>query len=259
MAVLIWAEERYGLKDKVRDSGIMSLSFIARQLVRRRMLPFCMLCLLSVPSRESAVGKFDLLLANHIVEVSALDLPPAAHVRLRQNIYDVVVIALEDSTLSMLPAEGKGRDVQLNSGEVRVLRSFSVQELANPSGAKARFIVVALKSHGVEAGECGCSGEVERSICGCSERRLPPLWALSIGGATLAGSSLTPGEGFVGASYRDDSLLVSLTRVQLQDQQASGPDSVIKLEPGEVKWLNRGQHQFKNVGPNTARFVTIEF
>lgn len=237
----------------------MSLSYFARQLVRRRMLPFCMLCLLFVPTPEPAIGKFDLLLANHIVEVSALDLPPATHVRLRQNMYDVVVIALEDSTLTLSPAEGVSKNVQLNSGEVRVLRSFSVQELANHSGVKARFIVVALKSHGVEAGECGCSGEVERSICGCSERHLPRLWALSIGGATLAGSSLPPGEGFIGANYRDDSLLVSLTRVQLQDQQASGPDADLTLEPGEVKWLNRGQRQFKNVGPNTARFVTIEF
>ena len=237
----------------------MSTSFVATQRVCRQMLPLCLLCVLFVPNREPATGKFNLLLANHIVEVFALDLPPASHVRLRQNIYDVVVIALQDSTLTLLPAEGMSKDVQLNSGEVRVLRSFSVQELANNSGVKTRFIVVALKSHGVEAGECGCSGEVERSVCGCSTRHLPQLWALSIGGATLAGSSLPPGEGFVGASYRDDSLLVSLTRVQLQDQQTSGPDSVLTLDPGEVKWLSQGQRQFKNVGPNTARFITIEF
>ncbi|HJS99634.1 MAG TPA: hypothetical protein VJ756_11110 [Terriglobales bacterium] len=237
----------------------MNTSYRATPLLHRGMLPLCMLCLLFAPKREPAIGKFDLLLANHIVEVFALDLPPATHVRLRQNMYDLVVIALEDSTLTLLPAEGMSKDVQLNSGEVRVLRSFSVKELANNSGAKARFIVVALKSHGVEAGECGCSGEVERSICGCSERHLPQLWALSIGGSTLAGSSLPPGEGFVGASYRDDSLLISLTRVQLQDEQASGPDSVLMLGPGEVKWLSRGQRQFKNVGSNTARFITIEF
>jgi hypothetical protein len=248
-----------GEKDTARASGIMSASLVATELVRRRMLPLCLLCVLFVPTREPATGKFDLLLSNHIVEVFTLELPPATHVRLRQNMYDVVLIALEDSTLTVLPAEGVSKDVQLNSGEVRVLRSFSVQELANNSGAKARFIVVALKSHGVEAGECGCSGEVEKSICGCSERHLPPLWALSIGGATLAGSSLPPGEGFVGASYRDESLLVSLTRVQLQDEQASEPNSVLTLEPGGVKWLSRGQRQFKNVGPNTAHFITIEF
>ena len=237
----------------------MNASYIAAHLLRRRMLPLCMLCLLFVPNREPATGKFDLLLDNHIVEVFALDLPPASHVRLRQNMYDIVVIALEDSTLTLLAAEGASKNVQLNGGEVRVLRSFSVQELANNSGGKASFIVVALKSHGVEAGECGCSGEVERSVCGCSSRHLPQLWALSIGGATLAGSSLPPGEGFVGASYRDDSLLISLTRVQLQDERTSGPGSVLTLEPGEVRWLSRGQRQFKNVGPNIARFITIEF
>ncbi|HEV2116039.1 MAG TPA: hypothetical protein VGR48_08455 [Terriglobales bacterium] len=226
---------------------------------RLRPLHFCLVLLLFVPIREPALGKFDLLLANHIVEVFALDLPSASHVRLRQNVYDVVVIALQDSTLTLLPAEGASREEQLNSGEVRVLRSFSVQELANKSGVGSHFIVVALKSHGIEAGECGCSGEVERSICGCSARHLPQLWALSIGGATLAGSSLPPGEGFAGASYRDDSLLISLTRVQLQDEHASGPDSLLTLEPGEVKWLDHGQRQFKNIGPHTARFVTIEF
>ena len=224
----------------------------------RLALPFC-LALLLLPARQPALGKFDLLLANPIVEVSALDLPPATHVRLRQNMYDVVVIALETSTLTVVPANGPSQDMELNSGDVRVLRSFSVQELANHSGGKSRYIVVALKSHGVGPGECGCSGEVEKSICGCSSRHLPELWALSIGGATLAGSSLPPGEAFVGASYRDDSLLVSLTRVQLQDEHANGSDSLLALDPGEVRWLNRGERQFKNLGTNVARFITIEF
>lgn len=260
LAVLFYGDRRQPRGEATaRGIRVMAGTHIGGTKGRWRMLPVCMIFLLFVPVREPAQGKFDLLLANPIVEVFALDLPPASHVRLRQNMYDVVVIALEDSDLTLVPAQGTSKDAQLNSGEVRVLRSFSVQELANNDGVKSRFILVALKSHGIEAGECGCSGEVERSICGCSSRHLPQLWALSIGGATLAGSSLPPGEGFVGASYRDDSLLVSLTRVQLQDERDAGTGSVISLEPGEVKWLNRGQRQFKNVGPNTARFVTIEF
>ena len=223
-----------------------------------RLLPLCLAFLL-FPARQPALGKLDLLLANHIVEVFALDLPPASHVRLSQNMYDVVVIALEDSKLTVVPSAGAGEDAQLNSGEVRVLRRFSVRELANNSGVKAHYILVALKSHGIEAGECGCSGDVERRICGCSSEHLPQLWALSIGGSTLAGTALEPGQGFVGASYRDDSLLVSVTRAQLRDQHASGPGALLSLQPGQVKWLDRGQHQFKNVGPNTSRFITIEF
>lgn len=226
--------------------------------LRRQVLPLCLLLLL-LPTREPALGKFDLLLSNPMVEVFALDLPAATHVRLRQNIYDVVVIALEDSSLTVVPANGAAEEVALNGGDVRVLRSFSVQGLANNSGAKSRYIVVALKSHGVSPGECGCSGEVEKSICGCSSRHLPQLWALSIGGATLAGAALPTEQAFVGASYRNDSLLVSLTRVQLQDERANGADALLSLEPGEVKWLNRGERQFKNVGSNTARFITIEF
>lgn len=224
-----------------------------------QVLPLCLMVLLFVPIREPALGKFDLLLANNIVEVFALDLPAASHVRLRQNMYDVVVVALEDSTLTLQPAEGERKELQLNSGDVRVLRSFSVQGLANNSGAHARFILVALKSHGVEPGECGCSGEVERAVCGCSAQHLPRLWALSIGGSTLAGAGLEPGEKFAGASYRDDSLLVAVTRVQLQDEQAPATDAQLSLRPGEVKWLSHGRRQFKNTGVNTARFVTIEF
>jgi hypothetical protein len=221
-------------------------------------LPFC-LALLLLPTREPPLGKFDLLLANSIVEVFALDLPAGTHVSLRQNMYDVVVIALQDSTLTVVPAEGSSQALQLNSGDVRILRSFSVQQLTNSSGAKSRYILVALKSHGIAPGECGCSGDVERSVCGCSPNHLPQLWALSIGGSTLAGSSLPPDQAFVGASYREDSLLVSLTRVQLQDERADGPDSLLSLDPGTVKWLPRGERQFKNIGKNTARFITIEF
>jgi hypothetical protein len=228
-------------------------------LRRWRVFSCCFLLLLFVPVREAALGKFDLLLANRIVDVFALELPPASHVRLRQNMYDVVMIALEGSTLTLVPAEGETKDVQLNSGDVRVVRSFSVQGLANNTGSKSRFILVALKSHGVESGECGCSGEVERAVCGCSGKHLPRLWALSIGGSTLAGVALEAGEKFTGASYRDDSLLVAVTRVELQDQQAAGPESLLTLNPGEVKWLNQGRRQFKNTGSHTARFITIEF
>jgi hypothetical protein len=223
------------------------------------MLPLCLVLLLFVPLRQPARGEFSLLLANQIVQVFALDLPPASHVRLTQDMYDVVVIALQDSRLTVLPSAGESEDVLLNSGEIRVLRRFSVRELANSSPVKAHYILVALKSHGVEAGECGCSGDVEKRICGCSSQHLPQLWALSIGGSTLAGAALPPGHGFVGATYRNDSLLVSVTAAQLQDERASGPGSLLSLQPGQVKWLTRGQRQFKNVGPNTARFITIEF
>jgi len=237
----------------------MASSHIDVLTAPRKRLRLCLLVLLFVPLREPVLGKFDLLLANRIVEVFALELPPASHVRLRQNMYDVVVIALEDSALTIVPARGAGEDVQLNSGEVRVLRSFSVQELANNSGVKSRFILVALKSHGVESGECGCSGEVERSICGCSSRHLPQLWALSIGGSTLAGVSLAPNEKFAGANYRDDSLLVAVTNIQLQDELASGSEARLSLPPGAVKWLSQGRRQFKNTASHTARFITIEF
>lgn len=244
---------------RVSGSRTMASNPIGVIAPRRQMLSLCLVALLFAPMREPALGKLDLLLTNRIVEVFALDLPPASHVRLRQNIYDLVLIALEDSTLTVVPARGASQDVQLNTGEVRVLRSFSVQELANNNGVQSRFILVALKSHGVETGECGCSGEVERSICGCSSRHLPQLWALSIGGSTLAGVSLAPGDKFAGASYRDDSLLVAVSNLQLQDEQASGAESQLSLSPGAVKWLNQGRRQFKNTGLHTARFITIEF
>lgn len=223
------------------------------------MLPACMMLLLFAPMRQPSLGKFNLLLANRIVEVFALELPPASHVRLAQNMYDVVVIALEDSKLTVVPAQGEVEQALLSSGEVRVLRRFRARELANDTGVKARYILVALKSHGVEAGECGCSGDVEKRICGCSAEHLPQLWALSIGGCTLAGTALPPGQGFVGATYRDDSLLVAVTQAQLQDEHAGGTGALLTLAPGQVEWLGRGQRQFKNVGGHTARFITIEF
>ncbi len=107
------------------------------------MLPACMMLLLFAPMRQPSLGKFNLLLANRIVEVFALELPPASHVRLAQNMYDVVVIALEDSKLTVVPAQGEGEQALLCSGEVRVLRRFRARELANDTGVKARYILVA--------------------------------------------------------------------------------------------------------------------
>ena len=198
------------------------------------------------------------LLENDYVRVSSLEFLAGSHAP-AENLWDLVWIALDDTNLTLLPMEGDRQEINFRAGDVRFFRSFRIREFQNDSDEPFRGIVVELKQRNLTADACFCFGQIERSVCGCgAPSHLPSLWAVGIGSITLAGTTLTADQSFTGARNRDDSLLVALTQLQLRDL-ADGGSSGLQLNPGEVSWIKAGRHQFRNVGQNTARFVTIEF
>lgn len=204
-------------------------------------------------------ARYQQMLENDYVRVFNLELGPGYHAPAFQNLHDVIWVALDDNSLTLVPVDGERSRVQFKPGDARLFRSYKVREFFNDSGAPFRGVVVELKQRGLTSEGCGCLGDIERAVCGCGQaEHMPPLWAVGIGSITLAGSTLAPGQSFTSASHRNDSLLIAITPLQIEDTHGDDPVDV-RLQPGEVQWLKEGNHQFKNMGSGTARFVTIEF
>jgi hypothetical protein len=115
---------------------------------------------------------------------------------------------------------------------------------------------------GLASGGCGCTGKVEKAVCGCGNTiHLPEFWALVVGRITLGGTRLSPSESTQGAEARGDTLLVAVAPLQLRDEagQRAEAGPRLTLAAGEVRWEKEGRHQYRNIGTGVARFVTIEF
>jgi hypothetical protein len=208
-------------------------------------------------------GRYQTKFENDVVAVYELNLAAHASTSTFQSAHDTFWLSLTDSTVSFSHQQSK-TDVRWQPGDTRFFPSFETNLLTNTGITEFRGVMVALKPRGLISGACDCAGNTSKTICGCKgATRLDPLWALSLGEVTLAGTSLAAGESFRAAALRDDMLLVAITDVDLADLGAqdseSSPLPVRRLKSGDALWINGGRHQFKNVGSETARFVTFEF
>lgn len=207
-------------------------------------------------AQTPAPARFTSVFENSHVAVYSLDLAPRTRAAVFQGTHDVIWLELNDASVTFA-----GRDhsstADLSTGDVRFFPEFQLASMANAATANAKGVLIEIKSRGGTL-NCGCSAAVERSVCGCGGGHLPELWALGLGGITLGGTTLRAGQSFLGSSVRDDMLLVAVTALDLKDEAASDA-SEIRLAAGEARWLPAAAHQFRNLGAQPARFVTVEF
>ena len=208
-------------------------------------------------------GEYQTKFENDVVAVYQLNLAAHASASILQSAHDTFWLSLTDSSVSFSHQQSKS-DVRWQPGDTRFFPSFETNLLTNIGATEFRGVVIALKPRGLISGACDCAGSTGKTICGCKGgTHLESLWALSLGEVTLAGTSLAAGESFRAAALRDDMLLVAVTDITLTDLGTQDSESaalpVLRLKSGDAIWLNSGRHQFKNVGTDVARFVTVEF
>lgn len=215
----------------------------------------------SPAGQSSREAKFRPVFDNDSVNVASLELTPRFHAESYQNTHDVVWVALNDGVLSFADSENQKTAVNFRPGDARFFRSFHAKSLSNLGETTFRGVVVELKARGLVT-TCGCGASAQETVCGCPEAaHLPQLWAVGLGGITLAGTVLAPGERFRSAVERDDTLLIAVTALVLRDGDATltAAAEAMRLQPGEAAWLKSGLHRLQNVGNAPARFVTLEF
>lgn len=212
---------------------------------------------MALSGQTSTEARFASVFDNPQVAVYSLQLPPRARAAAFQGTHDVIWVALNDAVVTFA-----GRDhsdsADLKTGDVRFFPEFQLASISNGGPATARGVLIEIKVRG-EMPACGCSGDVERSICGCAGGgHLPALWALGFGKITLGGTTLHAGQSFLGSSYRDEMLLVAVSDLDLKDDASPRPAEV-RLAAGQARWFPPAAHQFRNLASEAARFVTVEF
>ncbi|HWY70872.1 MAG TPA: hypothetical protein VNX88_19545 [Terriglobales bacterium] len=208
-------------------------------------------------------GQYRTRFENDVVAVYELNLPARASASTFQSAHDTFWLSLTDSTVAFARQQWKV-DLRMQAGDTRFFSSFETSLVTNTGATDFRGVMVALKPRGLVSSGCECSGSTARTVCGCKgATHLEPLWAVSLGEVTLAGTLLGVGESFRAAALRDDMLLVAVTDVSLTDLASQDSDlrekPVLHVKSGDAVWISAGRHQFKNVGDERARFVTFEF
>ena len=217
-------------------------------------------------SQTAIESRYQSKLENDVVAVYDVDLPPHASASIFQSAHDTVWVSLAESNVSFVLAQQGKVDLQFQAGDTHFFSSFETRLLTNTGSTEFRGVMIAIKARGLASNGCECTGSTGKTLCGCKgATHLEPLWAFSMGEVTLAGTSLSAGEAFRAAPLRDDMLLVAVTDVNLGDEgkaaadSESAPPETMHLQAGDAAWIRGGRHQFKNVGANVARFVTVEF
>lgn len=230
-------------------------------MIKRLILLFVLSCAASAQS--SPHGEYRPRFENDVVAVYELDLAPRALASSFEAAHDSFWISLTAATVTFARQENT-TEVQFEPGDARFFPSFETKSLTNTGTTDFRGVMVALKPRALTSNGCECTGNTGKTLCGCKgATHLEPLWAVSLGDVTLAGTSLAAGEGFRSAAPRDDMLLVAVTDVRLRDDlgaaDSEAATKTLSLNAGEAAWISSGRHRFKNVGTTTARFITFEF
>ncbi len=222
----------------------------------------CLAVSIAAPAQIPAGSPYRQIFENHYIRVFRVELPPHGQAPIYQNMHDLVWVALSNSTLTIVQSEGERKELRLRAGDTRFFGSYEVRSVTNAAEETLHGILAEIKVRGLASGGCGCTGEVEKTVCGCGRSiHLPDLWALVVGRITLGGTTLSPGVSTQGGEFRGDTLLVAVAPLQLRDEASPrlNGDSTLRLAAGEVRWVKEGRHQFRNTGKSAARFVTIEF
>lgn len=209
---------------------------------------------------------YRLVFHNRYVRVFDAEIRPEQQAPIHDNANHLLWISLDTATVQFESRDGLARELHFDAGDARLFRTHEVASLRNKTGGTLHAAIVEMPRLG--RGGCGCATDVESVVCGCSRQgRLPAFWALAIEGATLAETTLEPGQSLKESTVRDDTLLVAIRPLQLQHEVnlgrawewvASAPTK-LELSAGGVEWLPEGKHHLTNTGESPARFITVEF
>lgn len=228
-----------------------------------RRLIFAFVVLGGLARAQSSPGRYHSTFENQILAVYELDLSANASVTPFEAAHDSFWIALSDATVAFTRQQGKS-EAHFQPGDVRFFPSFETKLLTNIGTTEFRGVLVVLKRRALITNGCECSGNTAKTICGCAgSGHLEPLWALSLGEVTLAGTTLAADEGFRSAAPRDDMLIIAIADLELRDEVGvageTGEQATVRLKSGQAEWIKAGRHQWKNMGSEAAKFVTFEF
>ncbi len=182
---------------------------------------------------SNAMGQSHVVMNDAKVRVTAVVIP-------RETLYTLqsttqrgsIWIALDDARL-VTSAAGVAQERKLQAGDAESVRPDDDIQFRNENQSPAHFIIVNVKN---------ASQELTLHV-------------------------FTVSKALEDASDRNETLIVAVSPLQLRDiwntadesqWRPSKPD-VIRMSPGDVRWIRAGTHHFSNLQRMPAKFVFIEW
>jgi quercetin dioxygenase-like cupin family protein len=194
-----------------------------------------------------------LVLENEYVRVFDVTVAPKQSTLIHRHNYDYLFVTLGDSDLINARVGEKPVPLQLKDGDVRFTPGHFAHAAINNADRPFHNITIKLLKPTTNEQECmvNCSRDPVGAETFTQRLYLSDQWSVSL--VTLAPKAHLD---FLG--HRLPQLVVPVSNLQFSAQP--GTDSPIKRSPGQIDWLPAGvMHPLYNNGPQTARFVVLEF
>jgi quercetin dioxygenase-like cupin family protein len=195
-----------------------------------------------------------LVLQNDYVRVFDVTVAPRATTLIHRHNYDYLFVTLGDSDLTNARVGEKPASLQLKDGDVRFTPGHFAHAAINNASTPFHNITIELLKPSTNVKTCdqNCDATICAAIC-AEKHKL-----ISSGEWTVWTVRMPPGAQF-GNPPQGPQLIVPVSDLEFGVKPGS-TDTPLKRAPGQIDWLAAGmKHPLINNGPQTARFVVLEF
>lgn len=202
-----------------------------------------------------------LLYENADMRILDFYLAPHQSTLLEQHEFDFLLIALQNSRITVQRLGQSPVKLQLPQGAVRYSRAGFSDTVTNNGNHPFHAVTIEFLNRKLTAAGCSCTGGAADAICSCPNASpLPADWQRRIGRVILAGVTLEPGATYDIDSQMTTRFLVAVTPFDVINNSVHEPRHFeTRLPPGYFHWLAPGPNSVQNITSQPQRFVKVEF
>ncbi|HWG51528.1 MAG TPA: hypothetical protein VN669_17645 [Candidatus Acidoferrales bacterium] len=197
---------------------------------------------------------------NMFVRVYDVTVEPNESTLMHHHGHDYLGIFLGDSKFVNKKQDGQSSSASIGDGEVRFAAAPVVHAVEDTATKPFRNITIEIMQPTTHEKNCTESCEIpvpcaSKDKAGCvSVQKLMSADQWSVTRITLP-----PGSTYPQHTHLANFLVVPLTDADMKMRNQNGPETEVHGKAGEVRWNNPMVHTIRNVGPNTAKVVVLEF
>lgn len=220
-----------------------------------------LLALASVAQEPQAVEitsepSHHLVFENVFLRAFDVKVAPKTSTLIHRHNHDYVYVTLGDADITNARVGAQPAKVALKDGDTRFAAGPLVHAAINNGDTVFRNITIEILS--ATTNEHNCADACSQP-CPPGEKICPVVQQLfSADQWTVTSVTLPPGATLARHTHYAHHLVVPVSDLHLKIKNQDQPETEFTAKTGEVGWVNPTIHTVTNIGPNPARFVTLE-
>jgi predicted metal-dependent enzyme (double-stranded beta helix superfamily) len=200
------------------------------------------------------------VLDNLFVRVYDVTVEPNQSTLMHRHGHDYLGIFLGDSKFTNKKQDGQSSAASIGDGEVRFASAPVVHAVEDTASAPFRNITIELMQPTTHEKSCTESCEIPVPCASTDKAACVSVQKLmSADQWSVTRITLPPGSTYPEHTHLANFLVIPLTDADVKIRNQNGPETEVHGKAGAVRWNNPAVHTIRNVGPNTAKIVVLEF